>query len=273
MGYCLCVHWCRSELCRAHCLPALPWCDRGGLLPRGLLPRKLQWPYHSNVQVSTFYTKRQMALRTGILYSGSQLGNAVGGLFALGILQLDGAHGVEGWRWLFIVEGAMTVGLAIVFGTFIPNRPETCRWITPIERERLIYRLALDRMTKDNSSEVTTKQAFKLAVTDPKVWFVAIALTVNFVASAVTNCECPSLSFSDRQSSPSSSLLSVTTARSLLHSLHLHTSSASSSSPSWVGIRTRLKSVPSTLSVLSQSPSLPTSWPSRQPRLLLDTLR
>lgn len=49
-----------------------------------------------------------MALRTAILYSGSQVGNAFGGLFALAILQLDDAHGLEGWRWLFIVEGIMS---------------------------------------------------------------------------------------------------------------------------------------------------------------------
>ena len=33
--------------------------------------------------VSLFYEKKQMALRTAILYSGSQVGNAFGGLFAL----------------------------------------------------------------------------------------------------------------------------------------------------------------------------------------------
>ena len=55
--------------------------------------------------ISTFYENEKMALRTAILYSGSQIGNAFGGLFALAILELDGAHGLEGWRWLFIVEG------------------------------------------------------------------------------------------------------------------------------------------------------------------------
>lgn len=50
--------------------------------------------------MSLFYTKKQYAMRTAILYSGSQIGNAFGGLFAVAILKLDGKHGLEGWRWV-----------------------------------------------------------------------------------------------------------------------------------------------------------------------------
>lgn len=48
--------------------------------------------------------------RAAVFYTGSQIGNAFGGLFAIGILKLDGKHGIAGWRWLFIVEGAITLG-------------------------------------------------------------------------------------------------------------------------------------------------------------------
>lgn len=50
--------------------------------------------------LSLFYNRKQFALRTAILYSGSQLGNAFGGLFAIGILELDDHNGIEGWRWV-----------------------------------------------------------------------------------------------------------------------------------------------------------------------------
>lgn len=51
----------------------------------------------SDGALSLQYTKRQMAFRTAILYSGSQFGNAIAGLLAIGLLKLDGAHGLEGW--------------------------------------------------------------------------------------------------------------------------------------------------------------------------------
>lgn len=50
--------------------------------------------------LSMFYNRKQFAFRTAILYSGSQLGNAFGGLFAIAILNLDGHDGIEGWRWV-----------------------------------------------------------------------------------------------------------------------------------------------------------------------------
>lgn len=53
--------------------------------------------------LSAWYTKNELGARIGGLYIGQQLGNAFGGLIAAGVLKLDGAHGIAGWRWLFIV--------------------------------------------------------------------------------------------------------------------------------------------------------------------------
>lgn len=117
-----------------------------------------------------FYEKKQMALRSAILYSGSQIGNAFGGLLAIAILTLDGKYGISGWRWLFIVEGSLTIGLAFVFASFIPNKPTTMRWLSPQERDLLQYRLEVDRGTQDATNLVSVGSAFMMAVKDPKTW-------------------------------------------------------------------------------------------------------
>jgi MFS family permease len=137
--------------------------------------------------LSTFYEKKKMALRSAILYTGSQIGNAFGGLFALAILELDGKAGLEGWRWLFIIEGALTVLLAAIFATFIPNTPSSVRWLTVEERAQLQYRLEVDRSSKDATDEVSVWEAFKLAVRDPKTWLLCSILQCNYIAASVTN--------------------------------------------------------------------------------------
>lgn len=64
--------------------------------------------------MSLFYTKKQYTLRTAILYSGSQLGNAFGGLFAVAILKLDGHHGLEGWRWVSFLLDCKTETMGLI---------------------------------------------------------------------------------------------------------------------------------------------------------------
>lgn len=70
--------------------------------------------------LSVFYNRKQFAFRTAILYSGSQLGNAFGGLFAIGIFNLDGTSGLEGWRW--VRNNVSTLVHALLIS------PRSCSW-------------------------------------------------------------------------------------------------------------------------------------------------
>ncbi|CED83319.1 Permease of the major facilitator superfamily [Phaffia rhodozyma] len=137
--------------------------------------------------LSCCYTKKQMALRTAILYSGSQLGNAFGGLLCIAILKLSGKHGIEGWQWLFIVEGVATVGCALCCALILPNTIRSARWYSDTEKDFLEYTLQVDRGQKDNSEEFSTLQAFKMTVSDPKTWLLMGILFSTYVAAAVTN--------------------------------------------------------------------------------------
>lgn len=38
---------------------------------------------------------------------------------------LPGTHGIESWRWVFIIEGCMTIFVAIYGFIFFPDTPET----------------------------------------------------------------------------------------------------------------------------------------------------
>ena len=41
------------------------------------------------------------------------IASAVSGLMASGLLQLRGRGGLEGWKWLFLVDGIITLVVAI----------------------------------------------------------------------------------------------------------------------------------------------------------------
>lgn len=59
------------------------------------------------------------------------------GLLAYAIESLNGHGGLEGWRWIFIIEGLMTVGLAGLIAILLPDVPQKApRWFLR-DRERL----------------------------------------------------------------------------------------------------------------------------------------
>lgn len=49
--------------------------------------------------MTCWYTRKELALRTAILYSGLVLAQALSGVLAAGIFQMDGVSGLAGWQW------------------------------------------------------------------------------------------------------------------------------------------------------------------------------
>jgi len=137
--------------------------------------------------ISLFYSRRQFAMRTAILYSGSQLGNAFGGLFAIAILNLDGRDGMEGWRWLFLVEGVITIGFAIIFALILPNSIRNLRGFTEQERQWVLWNFESDLGQQDNSKEVSGRKGLMLALLDPKMWMFMALLTSVYISASVNN--------------------------------------------------------------------------------------
>lgn len=55
--------------------------------------------------LSAWYTRKELGLRTAVLYSGSLISGAFGGLITAGITSnMDGTQGLRAWRWVFIIE-------------------------------------------------------------------------------------------------------------------------------------------------------------------------
>jgi len=120
--------------------------------------------------LSLFYTRREIATRVSILYSANIIATAVAGLVsAATFATLGGRYGLAGWRWLFIILGVVTFGIAIIALWALPDHPLTTRWLTPAERQ-----LAHDRMERDTVGLEESKGAWvglKQAAKDPKLWF------------------------------------------------------------------------------------------------------
>ncbi|KAF6762658.1 MFS general substrate transporter [Ephemerocybe angulata] len=132
-----------------------------------------------------------------LLSCGSLLSNAFGALIASGILDaMDNVLGYTAWRWLFFVEGTLTIIVAVWAIYVLPDFPETTTgWLTPAEQALAVKRMAEDAGTRPGSDAHGKAGQFNglsLAICDSKVWFLALGLTC-FVLSLSFNAYFPTL--------------------------------------------------------------------------------
>ncbi|PVH95490.1 MFS general substrate transporter [Periconia macrospinosa] len=162
--------------------------DFTGLLLARFFLGVTEAPYYPGAVylLSIFYTRKEIATRIAILYTGNVLATAFAGLIAAGIFHgLDDAGGLEGWRWLFILQGAVTFVIAIVGFFLLPDFPHNTKWLTP--EERLLATQRMENDTVDNQGETSTWQGFKQAASDPMVWIFAVMAHMHLAANGFKN--------------------------------------------------------------------------------------
>lgn len=137
--------------------------------------------------LSSWYTPRELATRTAVMYTGSLLSSAFGGLIGAGVQYgLDGVHGLHPWQWLFVIEGSVTVALSLGAIFILPDFPATTRWLTPQEKAIAVHRLRVHSGSLDEERG-SVVQGLKMAVMDYKVWLLTLIVILKTSAGAVTS--------------------------------------------------------------------------------------
>ncbi|EXJ58529.1 hypothetical protein A1O7_05955 [Cladophialophora yegresii CBS 114405] len=125
--------------------------------------------------MSCWYTRKELALRTAVLYSGLVLATAFSGLIAAGVFAgLDGVSGLPGWRWLFILEGAGSFAAAVIAMFVMPDYPESKtgsgKWLfSEEERKFAAGRIARDRVSQPEADR-SVWYGLRLAAKDYRTW-------------------------------------------------------------------------------------------------------
>ncbi|KAG7451132.1 MFS general substrate transporter [Guyanagaster necrorhizus] len=139
--------------------------------------------------LSSWYTKKELAFRSAILYSGLLISNAFGSLMAAGILgQMEGVRGIRAWRWLFYIEGAVTISVGFMSMWLLPDYPRNTRWMSLEERRLAQVRLAEDagEADKDNNED-SVLFGLKLALKDPRVYAFCLMNVAHTLGLSFTN--------------------------------------------------------------------------------------
>ena len=136
--------------------------------------------------LSQFYTRKEIATRLAILYSGNIFATSFSGLIAAAVYNtVSGNHGLAGWKWLFIIEGCLTFGIAIIGMFTLADNPLNTRWLTEEQRQ-----LAHDRMVRDTIGTEESKgpmAGFMQAVRDRRLWMLCLIQNMHLSACSFNN--------------------------------------------------------------------------------------
>ncbi len=110
--------------------------------------------------LSTFYTRREIASRIGIFYAALTSSSAFGGLISFGVFQMKNTGHTQ-WFYLFIIEGTLTLAIAIGCFFILPLNIRSAWFFSKEEMDT-----AEKRILTDSAEHLEVKFNWKEAVTE-----------------------------------------------------------------------------------------------------------
>ncbi|KAK0388078.1 hypothetical protein NLU13_4322 [Sarocladium strictum] len=107
--------------------------------------------------LTTFYRRGELARRLALFYAASNIANAFAGLLSFGVFHIQ-SH-LPAWRYLFIIEGSLTVLFSFFAYWYLPLNAAKAKFLSEEEKA-----LAFHRIQVDSSSVVDEKFNFKEAL-------------------------------------------------------------------------------------------------------------
>ncbi|KAE8842895.1 hypothetical protein HRS9139_02192 [Pyrenophora teres f. teres] len=133
--------------------------------------------------LTTFYRRGELARRLALFYAASNIASAFSGLLAFGVFHINSK--LDSWRYLFIIEGSLTVLFSFIVYLYLPKNSYEAKFLNDAEKQ-----LAYTRIQIDSSSVVGEKFDLKSALTifkEPSTYgFLAIEVCLGVPLQSVS---------------------------------------------------------------------------------------
>lgn len=124
-----------------------------------------------------WFPERERTRALALFMTAISAAYVAGGPLSGGLLELDGLAGLDGWQWLFLVEGLPAIGLGLFTLRFLQDRPHEAHWLEEAERQFLTAEVEAEQALKQAASG----RGLRDVLASGQVWLLA---TVNFIVLA-----------------------------------------------------------------------------------------
>ncbi len=119
-----------------------------------------------------WFTAEERARWVGLFMTAIPLSSFIGAPVSGWILDyLNGAMGVAGWRWLFLLEGVPSIAVGLACLAYLDDGPAAAAWLEPADRDALVRRLEAERRHRETVHSFTLREA----LTHPRVLLLSVA--------------------------------------------------------------------------------------------------
>ncbi len=117
-----------------------------------------------------WFPERERTRALALFLTAISAAYVIGGPVSGGLLELDGVLGLDGWQWLFLVEGLPAIGLGFYTLRFLDEGPAEAEWLEPDEREFLVREIAAEQAQMQSPGTGGIRDA----LLNGQVWLLAI---------------------------------------------------------------------------------------------------
>ncbi|KAI9305537.1 major facilitator superfamily domain-containing protein [Cunninghamella echinulata] len=128
--------------------------------------------------LTSLYRRQEQSACLGFLWMSNGSGTIFSVIVTYGIVKtLDGVHGIQAWRWNYLVFGIITVVIGIITFIFLIDTPYS-KWLKLTEEEKKIVeeRIQDNAVVKD---KVVKIHHYWEALREPRYYLIVIAAIAN----------------------------------------------------------------------------------------------
>lgn len=119
--------------------------------------------------LTQWFPQRERARAIGLLFTATAMAGVIGAPISSSLLSMDGAIGLRGWQWMFLIEGLPAILLAPVVLIYMTEKPSDAKWLTAPERDWLSREMAAEQA--DTGHAIVTLRA---ALGSARLWIVSL---------------------------------------------------------------------------------------------------